>query len=176
MRGYSMKYIGFLKVDQQFFDDMNEHFKRNYLYIRHMENQHNGEICIVFFIKHDLWGFVLVKDYDFYVEIGKESYFNYVDEIIRKKLGNLPIFRQDLKLYKTNKLQEVLPIVNYIKKNEHLRKLNSHRSRNFILYNNSFMNLVYDSVNQKLNFLSNIPFSDIEYDTNRILKKFALIY
>ncbi|MFA7436325.1 MAG: metallophosphoesterase [Bacilli bacterium] len=109
----------------------------------------------------------MVKGYDFYSKIDKEKYVNYLDETIQRELAHLPIFKQDQNLYKTNKMQEVLPIVNYINKNEYLRELNLRRTRNFIIYKNSSMELVFDSFHKELSFVSKSPFSDIEHDTNR---------
>jgi hypothetical protein len=162
-----MKLFGFYNENQQFLDDIKTHMENNYIHIRHIERKFNGEIRIVFFIRRDEWGAVNIRGYDLYSETGKERYCNYVDEIINGELKHLPIFRNDLKLYQGKEQQERQSIINYVNNDEFLKRLNSRRTRNFIIYKNNSMELVYDSFDKELMFVSKAPFSDIEHDTNR---------
>lgn len=162
-----MKYIGFFKNDQQFIDDIEYHLYNNYIHVRHFETEELKNVRIVFFISKNLWGFVLVKGYELYLKIGKEPYLKYLDEMILQELKHLPIFKQDQKVYRMIEKQKKQPIIDYINKDEYLRRLNLYRSRNFIIYKNNYMELVYDSYDGKLMFVSKAPFSDIEHDTNR---------
>lgn len=58
-------------------------------------------------------------------------------------------------------------IKKYIESNSNLIQINKRRTRNFIIYNNDRMNVVFDVLSDELLFQSKIPFSDIEHDTNR---------
>ncbi|MDD3113303.1 MAG: hypothetical protein PHT56_02810 [Candidatus Izemoplasmatales bacterium] len=70
-----MRYEGLFKDDQQFFDDMDEHFNRYYLHVRRIEWAPKGMIRIVFFVRRDESGYVHVKGYDFYLKEGKKKIF-----------------------------------------------------------------------------------------------------
>ena len=165
-----MKLIGLSQNKQQFLDNIETHIKSNYVHFRHIEGAFTENMRIVFEIcKGGEWGAVTVRGYNFYVEMGNAVYCLYLDETIRSELAHLPIFKQNQELYQAKELNEKLPIIDFVNKDERLRKLNSHRTRNFILYKNNSMELVYDSHNEKLMFVSNkhTPFSSIEHDTNR---------
>jgi|GEM_PF-5865049 len=162
-----MKHISSDDRRQKFLDLINAHLEEKYLHVRHYEGQFSDRMRIVFLVRQSEWGQVYVKGYDLFVKSGNKKYFEYIDKVIRRELSHLPIFKEDTELYLANERKEIAPILEYIDKDEHLRTLNSRRSRNFIIFKNDFMDLVYDSFDKKIMFVSSISFSSIEHDTNR---------
>jgi hypothetical protein len=107
---------------------------------------------------------VEVQGYEHYTKIGEESYFKYIDQEIENKLSALLIKKKEIE--EKHNLESSL-FLTYVYSNDYLKSLNAYRSRNFILYRNESMDLVYDIRDKELFFDSKDPFSDIEYDTNR---------
>lgn len=162
-----MRYSGIFKNDQGFFNDMDEYFDRNYLHVRSFEWMLNGMIRIVFNVNRAEFGYVLVKGYDYYQQIGNAEYCKYLDEIIHEELQHLHIFKENIETYQLQEKLEKQQIIDFIGNDDNLRKINSRRTRNFTIYKNSTMEVVYDTIENELNLKSSIPFSDIEHDTNR---------
>ncbi|MGE4572237.1 MAG: metallophosphoesterase [Candidatus Izemoplasmatales bacterium] len=152
-------------VNKMFVHDVISHLKKTYLHIESITIIDN--IRIGFKISKSKSAYVILKGYNSYSKVGKEAFIKYVDNTIKRRLKHLPIFISELESYKEIKQNIKQPIIDYIKKNEKLRKLNARRTRNFIVYNNNIIDLVYDAYEERLMFVSKIPFSNIEHDTNR---------
>lgn len=107
---------------------------------------------------------VEVYGYEHYVKIGEELYFKYIDQEIQNKLSTVLIKKKEIE--RKHNL-ETSAFLDFVYSHDYLKSLNSHRSRNFILYRNESMDLVYDILTKELFFDSKYSFSNIEHDTNR---------
>lgn len=101
-----------------------------------------------------------------------KEYFKIPYRLLRKKLNEIvtDIYTGKLQpkfLVTIHKFDENHPIKKYINSDQKLKELNKRRERNIILYDNSTHQIVYDLHVNKPFIDYKIPFSDIEYDTNR---------
>lgn len=105
-----------------------------------------------------------IDAYDQYKKIGELGYFKELDEILSNKVFTRFVLQE-------TKEKELLSVTNtfyeYINSSKYLKTINSHRSRNFILYYNDALKIVYDIREKELLFEPKITFSRIEHDTNR---------